>query len=156
MRFDYQKSGQVPREVQTPFRLLASVLDGLRRDESSTIDRSFLVDFGLLVAKTARVTRTDAGTVSGTDTLSFTTNWVKVQLTDDWTAAFDTVQAGGIYLLEIQQAAAGSKSVTFPAGLAWGTTGAPTITATADKTDLILMAATSTSAYYGFTILQNA
>ena len=144
-RFDFKPSSDMPRSIKNAFTQLNTVLRGLRR-----------VNRGFLFENTLQVTRTDAGNKTGTDVLTFITNWMKVKLTGNWTPVFAGIQEGGVYLFEIQQGSAGSHTVTFPSGLAWGSAGAPTITATANKTDLILMTASSATAYYGFTILQDA
>ena len=143
-RFDFKSAGDIPRSIATAFRQLHNLLTGLRR-----------VQHGFLFENTIQFKRVDAGDKTGTDDLSFTTNWMKVRLTGNWTPTFSNTQPGAVYILEIQQGVAGSHTVTFPSGVNFGTPGAPTITTTANRTDLIILKAVTGTTYYGFTEVQN-
>jgi hypothetical protein len=52
------------------------------------------------------------------------------------TFTFPTAAAGKSFLLALTQDATGSRLVTWPGTVKWGTSGSPTLTTTAAKTDL--------------------
>lgn len=56
---------------------------------------------------------------------------------------------GQTYTLQVTQDATGSRTMTWPASFAWGAAGTPTLTTTANKTDLVtLICVNSTPTYY--------
>lgn len=52
---------------------------------------------------------------------------------------------GQTYTIRIKQDATGSRTMTWPASFDWGTTGAPTLTTTASKVDMITLFCTSST-----------
>ena len=60
-----------------------------------------------------------------------------VTLAGNRTLTFSNPQAGSRYLLKITQDATGSRTITWPSTVKWAGGSAPTLTATAAKTDLI-------------------
>src|SRR4051812_18419030 len=85
-------------------------------------------------SKTTPYTLTDAATVA--------VDWnnsVNQQVTfaGSRTFTFSNPVAGAIYSLKITQDASGSRLATFPSTVKWAGGSAPTLTATASKTDVI-------------------
>jgi hypothetical protein len=68
-------------------------------------------------------------------------NWFKLTLTANCTLSLSNVPATGgqgcSLTLALIQDATGSRTVTWPASFDWGTAGAPTLTTTANKVDLV-------------------
>src|SRR5689334_10081338 len=52
-------------------------------------------------------------------------------------AAASPYREGGTYTFEVRQTGAGSFTLTWPAAFDWGTTGAPTLTTTTGKSDIV-------------------
>lgn len=83
-------------------------------------------------------------------TYGATTTWnlqagynAKVTLTGNTTLAVSNPQEGLSYVLLVYQDATGSRTVTWPASFNWGTAGAPTLTTTANKHDVITLICTN-------------
>lgn len=90
------------------------------------------------------------GTVSSSHTLSLTNGTVQTATLTASTACtftMPTATAGKSFILLLKQAAStGNGSATFT-GVKWGTAGAPTITATAGKMDILTFVADGTNWY---------
>ncbi|NBT76713.1 MAG: hypothetical protein EBT15_12265 [Betaproteobacteria bacterium] len=78
----------------------------------------------------------------------------QLTLTGNCTYTFPNAGAGASFLLVQSQDATGSHTVTWPASVKWPGATAPTITATANKTDLFAFTGDG-SYWYGRTIGQN-
>jgi hypothetical protein len=87
-----------------------------------------------LLASAAPQTLTDAATVSWDMSLGYN---AKVTITSNRTLAVSNPVVGMTYCLGVIQDGTGSRTMTWPASFDWGTTGAPTLTTTASKRDLI-------------------
>lgn len=93
----------------------------------------------------------DAGNSGASITLDFAANGnsQKVTLTANSTFTFTAPsQAGTPIVLEVIQDGTGSRTVTWPGTVDWGTDGAPTLTTTASKADIISFLYTG-SKYFG-------
>jgi hypothetical protein len=89
------------------------------------------------------------GTVTTTNTLSLTSGTVQtVTLTASTTCVFTmpTATAGKSFVLLVKQAAGGSGNATFTS-VKWGLTGTPTVTTTANATDIFTFIADGTYWY---------
>ena len=90
------------------------------------------------------------GTVTTTNTLSLTNGTVQTATLTASTACtftMPTASAGKSFILLLKQAAStGNGTATFT-GVKWGTAGAPTITATAGKMDILTFVADGTNWY---------
>ena len=90
------------------------------------------------------------GTVTTTNTISLTSGTVQTATLTASTACtftMPTATAGKSFVLLLKQAAAtGNGTATFT-GVKWGTAGAPTITATAGKMDILTFIADGTNWY---------
>jgi hypothetical protein len=90
------------------------------------------------------------GTVTSTNTLSLATGTVQTATLTASTACtftMPTATAGKSFVLLLKQAAStGNGSATFT-GVKWGTAGAPTITATAGKMDILTFISDGTNWY---------
>jgi hypothetical protein len=90
------------------------------------------------------------GTVTTTNTIALTSGTVQTATLTASTACtftMPTATAGKSFILLLKQAAAtGNGTATFT-GVKWGTTGAPTITATAGKMDILTFVADGTNWY---------
>lgn len=76
---------------------------------------------------------------SGTTTLNLGIgNLFTVNLTANATLAFDSPQVG-VYILILKQDATGSRTVTWPSSVVWPAGTAPTLTTTANYSDVITM-----------------
>ena len=97
------------------------------------------------------------GTVTTASTLSLTSGTVQTATLTASTACtftMPTATAGKSFILLLKQAAStGNGTATFT-GVKWGTAGAPTITATAGKMDILTFVADGTN-WYGAVISQN-
>lgn len=104
-------------------------------------------------AHTAYFTETDNGNSSTADTIDWrVSNKQKSTLTDNCTFTF-TAPAGPCSLvLKLVQDATGSRTVTFPAAVHWSGGVAPTLTATANRVDIITFYYDGTT-YFGSSVL---
>lgn len=66
-----------------------------------------------------------------------TSNVHTITLTDTASLTFSNPTPGGRYTLLIRQDGVGGRGVNWPGGIKWNGGAAPTLTATADKTDMI-------------------
>lgn len=89
-----------------------------------------------LAGSAAVQTLTDGATINWDVSAGYN---AKVTLGGNRTMAAPTnVQAGMTYVLEVIQDATGSRTVTWNSAFRWGTPGTPTLTTTANKTDLVV------------------
>lgn len=72
------------------------------------------------------------------------------------TLALANVQAGQPFTLLLKQDATGGRTVTWFSGISWQGGTAPTLTATAAKTDTFQFICTAPGAYLGYVAGQNA
>ena len=79
---------------------------------------------------------TDGVTTTWDMSLGFNAKWT---LAGNRTLAVTNPKAGWSYVLLVYQDATGTRTVTWPATFNWGTTGAPTLTGTANKHDFITL-----------------
>ena len=90
-----------------------------------------------LAAAAAPQTLTDGATISWDMSQGFN---AKVTIAGNRTLATPTNPfVGQTYTLAVTQDATGSRTMTWPTAFDWGTTGAPTLTTTASKTDQITL-----------------
>lgn len=77
------------------------------------------------------------GNVTGAVTTDFSLgNFQTYVLTGNVTFTFSNPIFGAPYRIAVAQDATGSRTVTWPGNVKWGTVGAPTLTTTATKTDI--------------------
>ncbi|MEY4571433.1 MAG: hypothetical protein RLZ10_637 [Bacteroidota bacterium] len=108
---------------------------------------------GDLKAKTYILTNPTTTTAStSTTTINLATgNVLEVLLNENTTLSFTNPRIG-TYIIKIKQGGAGNKTVTFPT-IKWADDAVPTITATANRTDLVTLIYDGT--HYYATCLQN-
>lgn len=95
----------------------------------------------VLFTMQAEQTLTDAATTAWDMSLGFNAKWT---LGGNRTLGTPTNPIAGVwYTLRVIQDATGSRTVTWPASFNWGTTGAPTLTATTLKHDVISLYCTN-------------
>lgn len=78
-----------------------------------------------------------------------------VTLGGNRTLALSGVDVGQVFMLELTQDATGSRTVTWFSTIKWAGGTAPTLTTTANKTDIFGFRCTSSGNYYGFPVAQN-
>lgn len=103
-------------------------------------------------SQTSWVTATDGATV--TFDLS-DGNKQLVVLGGNRTLALSNVTTGQVFMLKLTQDATGSRTVTWFSTISWAGGSAPTLTATASKSDVFGFIQTGTNTYDGFIIGQN-
>lgn len=91
---------------------------------------------GSLADAQAAQTLTDAATTAWDMSAGFNARWT---LGGSRTLTVSNPKAGWTYSLSVGQDGTGSRLVTWPASFDWGTTGAPTLTTTANKRDRITL-----------------
>lgn len=96
-------------------------------------------------------TDTDAATI----TFDLSTSLHQVTLTDNRTLALSNETVGQTFVIRLIQNAVGSKTVTWFTTIKWEGGSAPTLTTTANKTDVFGFICTSAGNYDGFIIGQN-
>lgn len=83
--------------------------------------------------------RVDGGNSGTSKTIDFDTGNVhRYKLTGNCTFAFSNGRTGASYAVELMQDVTGSRTVTWPASVAWGSVGAPTLTTTPSRKDIII------------------
>jgi hypothetical protein len=101
------------------------------------------------------VSRHDLGSVSGAVTVDWALgNNKALTLTGNSTLTFNNPKAGAVYLLEVKQGGAGSFTLGYPGTVVWPSGGAPVLTTTAGRTDLLSFYYTGT-AYIGLVAAQD-
>ena len=102
---------------------------------------------GDLKAKTYILTNPTTTTAStSTTTINLATgNVLEVLLNESTTLSFTNPRIG-TYIIKIKQGGAGNKTVTFPT-IKWADDAVPTITATANRTDLVTLIYDGTNYY---------
>jgi len=78
-----------------------------------------------------------------------------ITLTAACTFTFPTVVAGKSFLLALKQDATGGRTATWPATVKWAGGTAPTLTATAAKTDIVAFACTDGASWFGTVVGMN-
>ncbi len=68
---------------------------------------------------------------------------------------FANVSVGQVFTIRLKQDGTGSRTVTWPSGINWADGVAPTLTTTANKTDVFSFICTGSGAYDGFVVGQN-
>lgn len=82
--------------------------------------------------------RSNQGSSGATKTINWATSGVqKLTLSANCTISFSNPNEGGFYFLELRQDGTGGRTVTWPANVKWAGGTAPTLTTTANRTDLI-------------------
>ena len=84
-----------------------------------------------------------------------TSNDHSVTLGGNRTLAVSNVSTGQKFMLALTQDATGSRTVTWFSGISWAGGAAPTLTTTANKTDVLGFRCTGSGAYQGFVVGQN-
>jgi hypothetical protein len=83
--------------------------------------------------------RVDDGSSGTSKTLDFDTgNIHRVKMTGNCTFTLSNGRTGATYIVELMQDATGSRTATWPASVVWGSGGAPTLTTTASRKDVLL------------------
>lgn len=102
-------------------------------------------------------TNLDTLTDGATITVDFSLgNKFTVTLGGNRTIAFSNDVAGQVIAIRLKQDGTGSRTITWPAGISWAGGSAPTLTATANKADWIMIVPTTAgSAYDGAVLSQN-
>jgi hypothetical protein len=67
----------------------------------------------------------------------------------------DSETAGQVFVVRVTQDGVGSRLITWFAGISWAGGSAPTLTATADKTDAFVFICTAADTYDGYIVGQN-
>ena len=99
---------------------------------------------GLQIFKSLRETMVTANTTAAYTINAANGTIFNLTLTANCTYTFPSATAGGQFTLLQKQDATGSRTVTWPASVRWAGGTAPTITATASKTDVISFVADGT------------
>ena len=82
--------------------------------------------------------RVDGGNSGAAKTIDFDTGQIhRLKLTANCTLTLNNMRTGATYYLELMQDTTGSRTITMPASVVWGSAGAPTLTTTASRKDII-------------------
>jgi hypothetical protein len=123
----------------------------LQNSTDATLD-----DAGRATLKALRIPLFDAGNSGASKTLDWNDgNEQRITLTDNVTLTLSNPGDGGRYVLILNQDGTGGRTVTWPAAVKWPAASAPTITAGADKFDLVTLIYLSTEGIYLASINQN-
>lgn len=79
----------------------------------------------------------------------------RVTLTGNSTLSVSNSSDGKVFMIRLTQDATGSRTVTWWSGISWDDGVAPTLTTTANKTDVFAFVATGASTYDGYVLGQN-
>jgi len=121
---------------------------------SGTITATSINASGDVTAKRFKLTMPNAITAAATTTIDLSTgNVFTVNLGINVTTLTLTNPAVGTYLIKFVQDAIGTRNVTFPATWKWAGGAAPSLTNTANKTDIVTLIYDGTTFYT--TIVQN-
>jgi hypothetical protein len=94
----------------------------------------------LTVSGQATVGEHDAGNSGAAIALDFNNgNNQLLTLTATCTLTLSNPVTGSVYIIRLKQDATGSRFVTWPGTVDWGSAGAPTLTTTAERSDLIAL-----------------
>jgi len=78
-----------------------------------------------------------------------------VELAGNRTLALANVSVGDVFMIRLEQDSVGSRTVTWWSTINWAGGTAPTLTTTADKTDVFIFVCTASNVYDGFIVGQN-
>lgn len=107
---------------------------------------------GINMAPEAFRSATDGATV--TFAIDRGQKWT-VTLAGNRTLAINADWNGAIFILELEQDATGSRTVTWFSGITWAAGSAPTLTTTANKSDAFIFIRRGSGNYFGAVLAQN-
>jgi len=125
-----------------------------KKNTAQTFTAAQTFDGGLLITDEVRETPTVANTSTAYTVNIAAGTLFDLTLTGNCTFTFPTATAGRQFTLILNQDATGSRTITWPSTVRWAAGTAPTITATASKTDIISFVAEGTY-WLGFVGGQN-
>ncbi len=120
----------------------SSVTGTLTASSTLTASNALTVTAGNLTMSggQAIAKRVDGGASGTAKTIDFDTGNVhRLKLTGNCTLTLSNGRTGASYVVELMQDATGSRTVTWPASVVWGSAGAPTLTTTASRKDVIIL-----------------
>lgn len=123
---------------------------------ATSITNSNITDKRVRVTLKGALSRIKEDTDGSTVTFDMETAEVHtVTLGGNRTLAFANVSPGQVFTLMLKQDGTGNRTVTWPGGISWPDGVAPTLTPTANKTDVFTLICIAAGSYLGFVAGQN-